>query len=129
MRETYASADDVMDRIAADEQQAIEAMERAQEYRRATQLVRCRGTRRGVVVEVNAHGVMTGVEFSGASRALGLWELAEAVKGAYATALEEVLDRLVAETKEAWGDSETTEAVVDELRERLTSHGVGPGGR
>ena len=128
MSKTYASAEDVMATINAQADEAIAAMERAQEYRRATDLIRCRGTREGVEVEVNAQGFLVGVEFTGSARTNAPRDLAQALMGAYGKALDQVLHRLVLETREAWGETETAEAVVEDLRERFSCRTV-PGGQ
>ena len=125
MTKTYTSADDVMARVNAQAEQALEAMERAQAYRSATQLIRCRGQRDGVSVEVDAQGFLIGVEFSDGSTRLGRRQLAAALQAAYGAALDQVLDRLVREAQEAWGDSESTEAVVDDLRARFARRARG----
>lgn len=124
MSKTYASAEDVMATINAETEQALEAMERAQEYRRATQLLRGRGASRGVVVEVDAQGVLVDIEFTGSASVAHPAELARTVTTAYRAALDQVLERLTWETREAWGDSETTQVVVEDLHARFAPRGV-----
>lgn len=124
MSKTYTSAEDVMATINAQTEQALEAMERAEEYRRATQLLRGRGASGGVVVEVDAQGVLVDIEFTGPASVTPPAELARAVTAAYRAALDQVLHRLVLETREAWGDSETTQVVVEDLHARFAPQDV-----
>lgn len=123
MSKMYESAEDVMARIDAQAAHAIEAMDRAQEYRRATELLRCRGTRDGVAVEVNGQGFLIGIDVADSARSTAPRALVRALMSAYDAALDQVVERLVLETREAWGDDETTAAMVDDLRSRFGQRG------
>ena len=98
--------------------EAEEAVARARRHADALRAVRGKGEYRGVVVEVDAQGLLTDVRFV-AGCALGPQASGHAVHTAYRAAVRDLLGHLERVALEAWGEGTTARSIVAEAIGRL----------
>lgn len=111
--------DAVLNRIDAQTQAAIDAVERARTFSSGLTAVRGRGRADGVGVVVDHVGLLLEVTFTEQAASTGPTPLARATMAALRSALDDALVQVRQRTRETWGDDPVSGQIVAEVAERF----------
>ena len=109
----------MLNRIDAQTQSAIDAVERARAFAAELAKLRGHGSASGVDVVVDQVGLTLGVTYTDGATRMAPRALAHATMAALRAALDDALVQVTQRTREVWGDDPVSEQIVAETAERF----------